>query len=227
MTRSLKRSSETALPLAEAFIQMMRPSAGLIEVAKQKAASRGQEDWRVCVLDRAVAATTHIDRGHTPPSWVEEAAALLAGFRRLMVNGEARARGREGSLIGPERDLSAELWNHLEVRGDGTLEVPGAPPIRFYAMRVLLPATDVAVSGRRRDQQDDTLLKNKIESILAASKALWPDPCNQPTATLRARELVRRKKVQGYGVVAVKKILEGTYRPAKRLGIAHAPGNDT
>jgi hypothetical protein len=165
----LPQSPKPALPLAEAFVELMRPSAELIEVAKRKAASRGQEDWRVCLLERAVAATTHIASGHAPSSWVEEAAALLAGFRRLMANDEARAIGLEGSLLGSKRELSAGLWDHLVIRGDGTLELPGAPPIRFYSVVIKLkkPSKRGAPGYREADMP---LVFEMREMILADPK---------------------------------------------------------
>ena len=73
--------------------------------------------------------------------------------------------------------------------------------------------------GRRRDAADDARRKNNIEIVLAAAKQLWPDNQQRPSTTTMARELVRKKKAQGYASDTLRQILDGRYRPAKRLGI--------
>ena len=63
--------------------------------------------------------------------------------------------------------------------------------------------------------KDDLLRKNRIESIQAAAKKHEGTPDRQI-----ARLLVEHGKNQGYGEVAIRKILGGIYKPAKRLGVA-------
>ena len=51
--------------------------------------------------------------------------------------------------------------------------------------------------GRHRDAAKDARRKNKIETVLAAAKKLWPDNRQRPPTTAMALELVRQKKAQG------------------------------
>jgi hypothetical protein len=55
--------------------------------------------------------------------------------------------------------------------------------------------------------------------VLATAKMLWPHRGVRPPATEMAKELTRQKKAQGYSPDTLRKILSGTYEPAKHLGI--------
>jgi hypothetical protein len=77
-------------------------------------------------------------------------------------------------------------------------------------------------SARRSDPEHDALLVIKIERVLAKAKKKWPDPKNRPGIKPMAVELARTKRGEtplGYGEVAIRKILNGSYEPAIRLGI--------
>lgn len=73
--------------------------------------------------------------------------------------------------------------------------------------------------GRRRNAQDAALQRNRIEAVLAAAKARWPDRRKRPATTVMVKELDRLKRTQGFAPDTLRKILAGKYAPATRLGI--------
>ncbi len=75
---------------------------------------------------------------------------------------------------------------------------------------------------RKRNVEADALLENNIKTVLAKAKNRWPDPETCPGVNQMAKMLVEgepNKKVGGYSEEAIRKILSGTYKPAKDRGI--------
>lgn len=75
---------------------------------------------------------------------------------------------------------------------------------------------------RTHDVEAEALLGNRIKAVIAKAKAEWPDPGSRPGANEMARRLVEgqpKSKVGGFGQEAIRKILAGTYKPAKDRGI--------
>jgi peptidoglycan/xylan/chitin deacetylase (PgdA/CDA1 family) len=99
-------------------------------------------------------------------------------------------------------------------------DILASPPPGAWVDGNAVASDDTGSSGgRRRDAADDARRKNKIETVLAAAKQLWPDNQQRPSTTAMALELVRQKKAQGYAGDTLRKILDGKYRPSKRLSI--------
>ncbi len=73
---------------------------------------------------------------------------------------------------------------------------------------------------RRRNVHDDALLKNKLEAVLKNATQSWPNKHKRPPISAMVKELIRQGKAQGYDGETLRKILSGTYRPAKRLRIS-------
>ena len=132
----------------------------------------------------------------------------------------------------PER-IPAYLWDVLEIdytdndaSGGGVNYVR----LRFYKGDVNVEPLEPAEAERRQldkhprkhNVEADALLKNRIKSVIAKAKNTWPDPETRPGATQMAQELVDgqpKRKVEGFGQEAIRKILAGTYKPAKERGI--------
>ena len=75
---------------------------------------------------------------------------------------------------------------------------------------------------RTRDVGAEALLINNMETVIAKAKGKWPDLEERPGVNQMARLLVvgePNKKVSGYSEEAIRKILSGTYKPAKDRGI--------
>jgi hypothetical protein len=164
---------------------------------------------------------------------VDVAFTVLDAMRQRCVQARLRVWAREGSPVGPWRRLPDEAWRYIEIRPKDILliAVPGGPPISYFSAVVApekqeeanafrqLSDEAMGAGRRRRNAQDDALLKNKIRAVLASAKQLWPDKRKRPKTTPMVNELIRRGKAQGYSSEALRKILDGTYEPAKRLGI--------
>jgi hypothetical protein len=106
----------------------------------------------------------------------------------------------------------------------GHISLPNGETV--YCIRVA-PATTVdTVSAdqlngrsRRRNLQDDASLKNKLETVIKNATQSWPNKQKRPPISAMVKELIRQSKAQGYDGDTLRKILSGTYKPAKRLGI--------
>ncbi len=74
--------------------------------------------------------------------------------------------------------------------------------------------------NRKRDVEADAKLKPRIEMVLAKARNTWPDKSKRPGIKPMARELERTHgKELGFKFSTIRKILDGTYRPAERFGI--------
>jgi hypothetical protein len=148
-------------------------------------------------------------REHPAVRAVDQLRNEVANARRAVADerlgrlrsGDWSGWGLENSPAGRWRLLSADIWPHVRLRGGDVLLVRGNPPIEFYNVRVApVSRADTAdhaprgAGGKRRNAQDDCLLKNRIEAVLAAAKTLWPDRGTRPPTTKMARELTRRKR---------------------------------
>jgi hypothetical protein len=74
--------------------------------------------------------------------------------------------------------------------------------------------------SKRRRVHDDALLKNKFETVIKNAAQRWPNRQKRPPVSAMVEELIRLGKAQGYDGETLRKILSGTYQPAKRLGIS-------
>jgi hypothetical protein len=74
--------------------------------------------------------------------------------------------------------------------------------------------------SKRRRVHDDALLKNKFETVIKNAAQRWPNRQKRPPVSAMVEELIRLGKAQGYDRETFRKILSGTYQPAKRLGIS-------
>ena len=166
-----------------------------------------------------------------------EAATAGRAVTRLarLVSGEWLAWGREDNPWGRWSTIPSDAWNTLVVINEkgGVVRGPKSAAARLYGV-VVAPAqhqqmvvvqqsseTDEVVSGRRRrNVQENALRKNRVEAVLATAKTLWPDGGTRAPTTEMVKELTRRKKAQGFAPDTLRKILSGTYEPAKRLGIS-------
>lgn len=82
---------------------------------------------------------------------------------------------------------------------------------------------------RKHNADQDFKLRNKIETVLAAAKRLYPDPKKMPEKNQLARllevdDLVRPTE---YKYETIRKILDGSYSASKRLDIPGYSGIDT
>jgi hypothetical protein len=83
------------------------------------------------------------------------------------------------------------------------------------------PPEDSSRSVRQTDLAYDNALKIKIRRVLKAARDEWPDPEHRPEIKPMAIELARKHgKKLGYSATAIRLILRGKYRPARRLGIS-------
>ena len=75
---------------------------------------------------------------------------------------------------------------------------------------------------RARNVEVEALLINNMNTVIAKAKAEWPDPEKRPAVNQMAGLLVAgepNRKVGGYRKEAIRKILAGTYKPAKDRNI--------
>ena len=75
---------------------------------------------------------------------------------------------------------------------------------------------------RARNMETEALLINNLNTVISKAKRKWPDPQTYPGINQMAEMLVvgePNKKVGGYSEEAIRKILSGTYKPAKDRGI--------
>ena len=136
--------------------------------------------------------------------------------------------------FGGDLDRLGENGSHFHAthRGVSTLKIfVGTTRSSFdktlYCV-VAAPATTVdAVSAdqlngrsRRRNVHDDALLKNRLETVIKNATLSWPNKQKRPPISAMVKELIRQDKAQGYDGETLRKILSGTYEPAKRLGIS-------
>jgi hypothetical protein len=82
------------------------------------------------------------------------------------------------------------------------------------------PAAPQNLKKRHHTVEDDARLKNRIEAVLAAAKTKWPHKAGRPPITQMVIELRRGGRAQGYSEDTLRKILNGTYGTAERLGIS-------
>ena len=75
---------------------------------------------------------------------------------------------------------------------------------------------------------EDLLRENMIKKVLAKAKRKWPKGTPNPGIRQMAR-LLASEKTLGFGEESVRKILDGTYKPMKRLGLESPfrPGTNT
>lgn len=71
---------------------------------------------------------------------------------------------------------------------------------------------------RSRDVEADANLKNRIEMVLAKARNTWSKKSKRPGIKPMSIQLADEKNLN-FGWETIRKILNGTYRPMKRLGI--------
>lgn len=84
------------------------------------------------------------------------------------------------------------------------------------------PHVQIATSRKRQtDKLQSAKLKNRYQSVLRMGKDLYPDPEDRPSFKVMATKITGgpNKEFQELGVEAINKLLKGTYKPAKKLGL--------
>ena len=81
---------------------------------------------------------------------------------------------------------------------------------------------------RRHDAEHDTVLRNKIKTVLAVAKRRWPRPDQIPGRNQMARLLAANVtlKKNGYKESTLRKILGGSYSASRRLKLPGYPDID-
>ena len=129
--------------------------------------------------------------------------------------------------------IPAHLWDVLDLDPDANTASGGGLEyvrLRFYEGDGIIEPPELAEAERRqidrrprtRDVEADALLKNRIKTVIAKAKNRWPDPEKRPGLNQMARLLVEgqpKSKVEKFGEDAIRKILAGTYKPARNIGI--------
>ena len=161
--------------------------------------------------------------------------------------GTALANGNLTALIEDGPSVRPSYWSQPQAETTlitGRLELGNFPDpeiSRWQHRRVLLtqkqfdawlkniPGIGMEARGRRQNSDKDTIVKLKIESVLAAAKRLWPEGKPRPSRNQAARRLAKEGSVKetGYSEETLRKILNGTYPASRRLGIRGFPGIDT
>ena len=125
--------------------------------------------------------------------------------------------------------IPAHLWDVLDLHLDanvasgGGLEYHG---LRFYESEGIVKPPEPAEAERRqidrrqrtRNVEAEALLENRINAVKAKAKNKWPDPQSRPGINQMARLLVEgqpKRKVEDFSQESIRKILAGTYKPAK------------
>ena len=93
---------------------------------------------------------------------------------------------------------------------------------------VKLPDSEIAFSDppmvdtkntRRRNDDADRRLADRIKAVIATSRQRWPKTKSQPSIRTMAQKLLDDKKSEGFGFSTLRAILGGTYPAMKALGI--------
>jgi hypothetical protein len=108
----------------------------------------------------------------------------------------------------PKRAATAELGNVAEAQSKDTAHKPKQP----------------AQKRRRVEPQRDQEVSNRIKTVLATRRRLWPNASNRPALHQQAHAIpVELQKTKNpplnIGWETIRKILAGTYPPMVRLGI--------
>lgn len=137
----------------------------------------------------------------------------------------------------PPELLSTDMWRYLDLDIEGNQAAGGG--LEYVDLRIYdaEPRADDATARddqlqraaeppdkrpRNRNVDTEALFKNHIEAVIAKAKTKWPYPQSRPGINQMARLLVDgqpKRKVKGFGQEAIRKILAGTYKPAKDRGI--------
>ena len=141
-------------------------------------------------------------------------------------DGKLIASARNG-LLEPRLDVPPSAWRSVK-EAEIDWRRNAVPAHNLWDVEIRSPTATVdAVSadrlngrGRRRNVHDDASLKNKLETVIKNAARSWPDKQQRPPITTMAKDLIRRKKAEDYQGDTLRKILSGTYEPAKRLGIS-------
>jgi hypothetical protein len=168
---------------------------------------------------------------HDDVRWLWDAG--VADFLRQLEEGQLEGEGSPGTPYSDKIKSPADTW--LAVRRAPLIDIDWGRSIVFpklrdgalYGVRVAPAAPVDAVSAdrlngrsRRRNVHDDASLKNKLETVIKNATQSWPNKQKRPPVTTMAEDLIWRKKAEDYQGETLRKILSGTYEPAKRLGIS-------
>ena len=141
-------------------------------------------------------------------------------------DGKLIASARNG-LLEPRLDVPPSAWRSVK-EAEIDWRRNAVPAHNLWDVEIRPPTATVdAVSAdrlngrsRRRSAHDDALLKNKLETVIKNATQCWPDKQKRPPITIMAKDLIQRKKAEDYQGDTLRKILSGTYEPAKRLRIS-------
>ncbi len=159
-------------------------------------------------------------------SWAER--------KNLYVAEAVRAEMMLAESVDEKTDAPAQGAPGLVAKSSLNEDRPGPAPVSKAGTTV--PTDDVAAHDdqlqqaaelpdkrpRNRNVGTEALFRNRIEGVLAKAKVRWPDPQKRHGVNQMARLLVAgqpESKVEGFGEEAIRKILAGTYKPAKDRSI--------
>ena len=169
---------------------------------------------------------------HDDVRWLWDAG--VADFLRQLEEGQLEGEGSPRIPYSDKIKIPADTWRavrrtptFIDIDWGRSIVFPKLRDGALYGVRVA-PATPVdAVSpdrlngrSRRRNVHDDALLKNRLETVIKNATQSWPNKQKRPAISTMVQELIRQRKAQGYDGETLRKILSGTYEPAKRLGIS-------
>jgi hypothetical protein len=220
------RQAEERLRAAEAAVP---PQPGWFERCWGGRFGEALEAWQQRPDVRAVAEIRNVI--------ADAMRAVTADRLAQLVSGELRAWGREDKTWGTWRAIPPDAWNTLVVIDEkgGIVRGPKSAAARLYGvvvaptqreeMAVVQQSSEAdeaagAEGRRRRNSHDDASSRLKVVTVVATARRLWPDKRARPPVTQMVTELVRLRKAEGYSGDTLRKILSGTYAPAKQLGIS-------
>ena len=171
----------------------------------------------------------------------EQAQKARADLLEALQNKEFEAMVDRGPLVPIEywRTNGAATTVHTGALSLGSATKP--EDLQFQHRRVLLIVADFEAwlatnypgaaktkKGRRQDFEADVKLRNKIETVLQGAERLRSMHNARLGRNALAEELQRDDVIKktGYKAQTIRKILNGTYGPAKRLNIRGLPGID-
>ncbi len=96
---------------------------------------------------------------------------------------------------------------------------------KFDAWLAGPPSHAAKMKPRQHNIEEDLIIRNKIETVLAVAKRLWPSTNQVPGRNQMARLLAADDAVRhtGYKEPTIRKILNGSYAASRRLNIPEYP----
>lgn len=135
-------------------------------------------------------------------------------------NGAATTVHTGALSLGPATKPEDQKWQHYRVL---------LKAAKFEAwLKDSFPDSTITKRSRHRDIDANAILGNNIATGVQAARRLWPDDALCLGRNEMARELAGHPSLRdiGYGEQTIRKILNGSYGPSRRLDIQGLPGVD-